>query len=209
MFGVDALTKEHCCVIVELAWLFGGQEAYAAVLCNACLHIGMPTEIVGKALCHIFALRNQVDVRRSMFPNLVVEQGIVGATQYDGIYVRVLRQQLPDVFLHKEIGSVAIVFTVLDEGNPHGAGLSCNTNVWIKFAYFNVVGLRADSARGGKDADMARLSNVADTLGSRANDTQHTPTGVDGWQVALLDSAQGLGRCSVAGQHNQRATHVE
>ena len=49
----------------------------------------------------------------------------------------------------------------------------------------------------------------AEGFHGRSYDAQHTPVGVDAWEVVLLDAAQGLGRGGVASQYDQVAAHSE
>ena len=209
MLGLNVAAEEDGGVLVEIEGVLSGQVTAVAASCDALLHLGMALQVVLEAVGHIFALCHQSDVTGTELAQFAQQEGIVCATEYDGVDVGVAREQLVDVFLNEVINTRTVVLLVLDQGNPHGAGLTGDSHAWVQFAYLYVVGVTADGALCGKDAYMAVAGETAYNLGCGTYDAQHTAIGINRGQVALLNGAQRLGRGRVAGQDDQRTPHLE
>ena len=209
MGGLDGLAKEDGGHVGKGFGLLGGEVAGGGALGEALLHVGVPTEIVGKAVGYVFALWHEAHGGGKGAAQLGEEEGIVGAAEDDGVDEGVALEELVDVLLYEVVGSGAVGLAVLDEWHPEGAGLAGDVDVGGEFVDFDVVGVAAYGAGGGKDADVACAGELAYGFGRGAYDAEHAPGGVDGGEVALLYGAQGLGGGRVAGEDDEGASHTE
>ena len=135
---------------------FGGEVAAGGTGGEAAAHGGMSVEIVVQTFGDVAALRHEGDAERGVLPDFVHEEGIVGATEDDGVDLRVEPEELVDVFLHEVVGAGVVVLVVFDEGHPHGAGDFGDDGAGVEAFDFDFVTLRTDGAFGGEDADVAR-----------------------------------------------------
>ena len=89
MLGLDVAAEEDGGVLVEVERVLGGQVTAVAASCDALLHLGMALQVVLEAVGHIFALGNKTDVAGTELTQFAQQQGIVGATEDDGVDVGV------------------------------------------------------------------------------------------------------------------------
>ena len=203
------LVQEHPGRIAELVGVLGGEVVDAAVSRTLALHLGMAYEIVAQARGHILALSHYAHPGVHIFHNLGHEQGVMGASEYDGIDVGIERHELVDALLYEIVGARAVGLVVLHERHPEGAGHARHADVREELVYLEVVAVALDGALGGQDAHVARLGERANDLGRGPDDAQHAPVGVYARQVVLLYCAQRLGRCRVASQYDEVAPELK
>ena len=177
--------------------------------CASGIHFGVAAEVVLQAFGHEFTLRDDGDALGHVASDFGQEQGVVCASQYDGVYLLVLLQEGVDILLYKVVGTFALRLAILHERHPHGAGLPAYADVGVELADLHHVGFGLDGAGRTQHADVAGVRQVADALHGGADDAQHTAVGAHRRQVVDLDAAQGLGRSGVAGQYHQMASQFE
>ena len=119
---LDRLVEENLSRLLELVRILGGEIVHLAVLGAVALHLGMAREIVNKAIGHILSLRNNFHALGQILANLGHEEGVVGATEDDGINLWVERHNLVDAFFHKVVGSWGVGFVVFNQWYPEGTG---------------------------------------------------------------------------------------
>lgn len=107
MTGMDGDTrKEYGSRGTEGVGRFCREVAGGCATSEQGIHFRMAAQVVGKAVGHIIALTYKADMLRSIAANLVVEQGVVGTTEDDGVYLLVLGQQGFDALTDKVVGSI-------------------------------------------------------------------------------------------------------
>ena len=79
--------------------------------------------------------------------------------------------------------------------------------IWEQFVYLHRVRLTLYGALCSQYTNVSRLGQIANRLCGRADDAQYAARGVEHGQVALLYGAQSLGRCCVASEYYEMATH--
>lgn len=104
--------------IGELVGALGGVEMRCGVAGKACVDFGMAGEVVGEAICHDVALREEAHAPGQDLLNLRGEEWIVGAGEHHGVDVMTLGHELVGVFADEVVGTGLIVFSILDEGDP-------------------------------------------------------------------------------------------
>ena len=78
--------------MLEYVYRLGGEESAGSLLGAEVVHLGVALHIVYKTLAYVFALCDDLDVFGGVPAYLVVEDGVVGAAQDDGVYLVVLGQ---------------------------------------------------------------------------------------------------------------------
>ena len=79
-------------MLLENIYRLGGKQAASASLCAERVHLGMATHIVSEAAPYILALHDDLDMLGSIAAYLVVEDGIVGTPEDDGVYLVIFGQ---------------------------------------------------------------------------------------------------------------------
>ena len=209
MVGLHVVAHEEAGGLVEALRVFGGEVAASGAAGAEGVHLGVAAEIVLKAAGYVFALGNNGDALGHGLAYLGQEEGEVGAAEYHEVYLRVALEKPANGLADEVVGAGPVVFEVFHQRHPHGAGLAGDGDVGEEFADFEVVGLGGDGTGGGENADVARAGEPAGDLGGGTDDAKHAAAGVETGQVVLLYGAQGLGRGGVAGQDDQRATHIK
>ena len=92
MLCLYILVEKHAREVGERLRILRGKICAFAAGGTPVGNLGMPFHIVGETFGHYASLTHHIDFRRSMVPDYVVEQRIVGACQYDGIYLAVFFQ---------------------------------------------------------------------------------------------------------------------
>ena len=207
--GFKGLAHEDGCLRLECLCLFRSQEACGASHRDALIHFRVAAEVVLQALCYVAALFDDVYVRRHVLAYLTKQQGIVCAAEDDAVDERVTAEQALYALADEVVRSWTVVFVVLYQRHPHGAGFSCHLNVGAELGNLQLVGMAAYGAWRGHDAHMTRSGYVADDLDGGTYHAQHASLRVEKGQVPLLDATQRLGRCGVAGQDDEVAALLE
>ena len=104
-FGFHMLTKENGSRLHKFVRTFRGQEAARAALRTQRFYFRMTLQVIFQAVGHVFSLGDDTHITRSIFQNLVQQQGIMRTPQNNGIYRRVFPEQVADALFHKIIGS--------------------------------------------------------------------------------------------------------
>lgn len=81
------------------------EEAGCGSPCDAGFHVGVTTEVVGKAAGYVLALGDEMDVGGRVLTDLVDEEGVVGAAEDDGVDERVALQELVDILADEIVGA--------------------------------------------------------------------------------------------------------
>lgn len=84
----------------------------------------MALQVVLQRCRHILSLRHYAHPGWHSLPQGVHQQRIVCATQYDGIYLRVLFQKLGYALSHKEVRPFAFCLARFHYGGPQRARLT-------------------------------------------------------------------------------------
>ena len=205
----DGAVEKDGCTLVELRRLLGSEQTKYPPTGYAMLHICVAEEIVLKAACNIVALRDNSNTFRDITADLVQKFGIMRAAEYDGIYQRVGRKHFVNLLSDEIVCTGPVGLTVFHQRNPHGTGYAGNADIGKKLGYLQIIGAGAYGAGSGKQAYVAAACDVSDTLCRGAYDAKNTIGGSKLGKILLLDSAEGLGRSSIAGQYDQGATLVE
>lgn len=129
MAGKNGGGEENGSRVGEFLCRLGGEVVARAARSKHIADGGMAVQVVaerkGDKVALGDALRRGI-VQPQPVVNLRFEQRIVGATEDDGINLRVLRKQSGQVLVHEIIRSLVEVFARFDEGYPHRARLLGN-----------------------------------------------------------------------------------
>ena len=60
VFGLDSVPQKEGRIVAENFRLFRGEETCRAAAGDAAFHFGMAAKIIGKAACHVTALRQHL-----------------------------------------------------------------------------------------------------------------------------------------------------
>ena len=191
--------QEHGSRFLEFLHRFRGQKLAAVVLGTPFVHIRMPFQIVFQTVADIFSLCYQADVCGCVLPDLLVEQGLVCTSQYDGIYFRVFFQQVIHVLLDEIVGSRRIEFIVFHQGYPKRAGHTGNLDVWIELMDFQRVRFGFDGTCCCQNTYMTCFRQFSKRFGCRTDNSQYTTLRRQVWQIILLNAAERFGRSRIAG----------
>ena len=179
--------------LLELVGVLGGQVVGGGALGAFLLYLGMALQILLKTLGHVLALGDDADSGGEVLQDFGHQQGVVGATEDDGVNLRILAHNLIDALLHEIVGTGGVGFIVLHQRHPEGTGHTADLDVGVQLLDLEVITLALDGSLGGEDAHVAALREAADDFGSGADDTQHPTVWVELGQVVLLDGAEGFG----------------
>lgn len=205
--GGDGGVEEEGGHAAEAGGILGGEVGGCAATAAAAFHLGVPTQVVGKAVGHDCTLLDDGDARWHVLPDFGGNQRVVGAAEYYAVDVGALCKQCVGVFFHEIVGTRAVGFLALDERHPQWAFLpECFEPSAVHLFYFHVVGTALDSSGSAEYADVAVTGDFTYFLHGGADYAQHAASGVDCWQVVLLYRAKSLGRCCVASQYHKLAT---
>ena len=180
-----------------------------ASLGEALLHFGMAEKVVLKAGCYVLALRDDGDSCGDVEHDFVEQQGVVCATEDDGVDEWVFRHEFVDAVLHEIIGTWFVKFAVFNERNPHRTSESCDAETRVKFLDFELVAFALDGAFRGENADVVIARNVAHDFCGWDDDSEDSTVGGVLRKIVLLDGAQCLGGGCVASEDDEGTTHLE
>ena len=169
VFSVNGLVEEAGGRGSEAVGVLGGEETGSTPSCDAGFHVGVTTEVVGKAAGYVLALRDEMDVGGRVLTDLVDEEGVVGAAEDDGVDERVTLQELVEILADEIVGTGRVGLAVLDEGHPHRTCLTGDDDVWGEFGQLERVGVAADGSLRSHDADMAGAREGGHNLNSRTH----------------------------------------
>lgn len=119
LFQCDAidlyrLVEEDGGVLTKNVGRLGGEESASAMLGTKAIHLRMAAHIVGEATTYIVALHNDLDVLGCVVAYLIVEDGVVCATEDKGVYLVVLSEQVVDMAADKVVCPFALRLTILN-----------------------------------------------------------------------------------------------
>ena len=149
--------------------MLSGEETGSTPSCDAGFHVGVTTEVVGKAAGYVLALRDEMDVGGRVLTDLVDEEGVVGAAEDDGVDERVTLQEQVEILAYEIVGTGRVGLAVLDEGHPHRTCLPGDDDVRGEFGQLERVGVAADGSLCSHDADMAGAREGGHNLNSRTH----------------------------------------
>ena len=90
--GIDGLIDKHTGQWGEVVRVLGGEVFACAALAAMTLDFRVTLQVVGKAVCHDGPLLDNIHALGHILVDFVDEQGIVGATQDDGVYFGAIPQ---------------------------------------------------------------------------------------------------------------------
>ena len=169
VFSVNGLVEEAGGRGSEAVGVLGGEETRSTPSCDAGFHVGVTTEVVGKAAGYVLALGDEMDVSGRVLTDLVDEEGVVGAAEDDGVDERVTLQELVEILAYEIVGTGRVGLAVLDEGHPHRTCLTGDDDVWGEFSQLERVGVAADGSLRSHDADMAGAREGGHNLNCRTH----------------------------------------
>ena len=138
-------------------------------------------------------------------PDLVFEDGIVGAAQDQGVHALKGGQ----VAAQDQAGAFPLLLAALDDGHQERTGLLDDRNLRVQFLQLQIEGLGDHGALGGDHPD-ALVAGPGHGLFHRGDQHPQDPeAGVAFRQPDLLDAPQGPGRGGVAGQDDEAAALAE
>jgi glutamate racemase len=129
--------------------------------------------------------------------------------QYTPSHIRVFLQDGINVFLDEIVGSVTVVFLVLYQWHPHGAGHSCDLNVRKNLFNFQRIGFGAYGAGCGQQTNVPVTGDFTDAFHGGAYYSQYAAGRIHVRKVVLLDAAERFGGSRIAGQDDQRAAQLK
>ena len=106
------LTKENGSRFRKFVRAFRGQETARAALRTQRFYFRMALQVILQAIGHVLPLGDDTHITRSVFQNLVQQQGIMRTPQNNGIYRRVFPEQVADALFHKISAPGEIVFVI-------------------------------------------------------------------------------------------------
>ena len=124
MCDFDVFLEEDSGGFTEFLARLGCEVLAGTLFCDTVLHLRMSLEVGFEALCYVFTLRHQCYTGGCVLPNLWKKEWIVCATENDCVDEWVGMQEFIDAVFYEVIGSGSVVFSVFNERNPHGTGLS-------------------------------------------------------------------------------------
>ena len=155
MAYLDIVIQEDAGTLLEAVGILCREETCHTALRAAGVHIGMPTEIVGKALYYKVALRYDADAVRNGLSQRRHQQGIVGAAKDDGVDIRVFVEELHDSFPHKIVGTIAAGLSGFYYCCPQRTCLSADFDIGEELGHLKLITHRANGAFGSDIANMA------------------------------------------------------
>ena len=206
---LNLLAHENGRFRAERFCLFSGEEMCRASLREPPFHLRMACEVAAQALGHIAALLDDSHALGHELADLAKQQGIVCAAQDDTVDEGVATKQILDALAHEIICSGTVVFLVLHQGHPHGAGFARHLDVRTELGELQLVGVAANGALRGHDAHMTALRHLAHNLHGGPYHAQNPSLGVQPGEVVLLNASQSLCRSGVASQNDQMATSLK
>ena len=112
------LMKEHGGALLETLGRLGGVVLCGAVSAAMPRHNGVAVKVIGKRCRDVFALCHDAYVRRGDTAEGVHQQGLVRATEYDGVDKGVFVKKLHDAFANKVFRSLAFRLACLHYCRP-------------------------------------------------------------------------------------------
>lgn len=207
--GTDPRTVKKTGMGVKIRGIAGCIKAGLPSTAACLLDLRMPLQVIGQAFCYDRTLGDNPDIRWHKLTYLIDQQRIMCAGQEYAINLAIPGKQVNDMLLDKIIRAGRMMFIVLDQGNPHRAGLLFYPATREKLGYFDEV--RTGSYRAGcsHNPDMPRLGISPNDFGGWPDNAQHFFVLADPWQVVLLYRSERFGRCGIACQDDQLATLAE
>lgn len=129
--------------------------------------------------------------------------------QYDRIYKWVGGKHLVNLLVYEIVGTWRVCLVVLHQWYPHGAGNARDMDVGVQLGNLHIVGTRTDGSWSSEYTYMPAVCYVADTLCRRTYDAEYTVIRGKYRKISLLDGAQCLGRCGIAGKYDQWTAFTE
>ena len=207
VFGLDSVSQKEGRIVAENLRLFCGEETCRAATGDTAFHFGMAAKIIGKAACHVTALRQHLYRDGQILTDFGQKKGIMRTAKNEGVNQRVAAHQIVQIEPHEIIGTRRKMLVVLHQRHPHGACLACHLEMGPELGNLHLVSVAADGTLCGHNAYMRRLGQMAHALGCGSHHAQDAAVGVEHGKVVLLDGAKRLCRCGVARQDYQMATH--
>ena len=118
VFYLDLLMQKNSGVVLKLFFALGGEVMAGSVLGALAVDLGVTGQIMLKTRCHISALWHHTNTLGHMPKDALHQQGIVGAAQNDGIYLRVELHEGIDSLGYEIVGTLAFGLVCLDYGRP-------------------------------------------------------------------------------------------
>ena len=87
---MNVLIKKDGGITFEDFARLGGKELACTLFGAKAVHLRMTLHVVYKALAYVFSLFDYLDIRRSILTDFIIEDGVMGATKNNGIYLIVL-----------------------------------------------------------------------------------------------------------------------
>lgn len=169
VFSVNGLVEEAGGRGGEAVGVLGGEETGSTPSCDAGFHVGVTTEVVGKAAGYVLALRDEMDVSGRVLTDLVDEEGVVGAAEDDGVDERVTLQELVEILADEIVGAGRVGLAILNEGHPHRTCLTSDDDVGGELGQLERVGVAANGSLRSHDADMAGARKGGHNLNCRTH----------------------------------------
>ena len=176
----------------------------------------MAREPVGQTLGDQLALRDELDRRWDDGADRRQEQGVVRAPEQHARRRVGAGEEGIEVLVQVVVDPRSLPLARLHERHPQGAGLFEQAQMGRQLGELERVRARCDRARGAQHRHGSRRQRrpghagngpgrqPGQGLGRRAHHAQNTAIRPVHRQVALLQGAQRLRRCRVAGQQDQR-----
>lgn len=178
----------------------GGEEETGGIAGTDVFDLGVAEKVVGEAACYPLALRHQAYGGWEESAQLRQKEWIVGATEYDDVYERVQAEELACVVAHEEVGSGTFVLEVFYYRDEHWGGQGCECDVGEELLDLDGVGTGVNGTSCGEQSDVAAFGECADNFGCGTNYSEYPARRCQMGQVVLLDRAERLGACGVAGE---------
>ena len=195
--------------IRKLGGGLGRKEMAGASFGELSIHLRMAGEVIDQADGYTLSLGKEGDRLGQEGAYLTGQEGIMGATQDQGIDQRIGLQQVIEVLTDEIVGSGRVELVVLDQGDPHRAGLSRDLDMGEELANLNGIRMGGDGAGGAHNADMLASADAIHTFDRWTDHAQHPSIGIPCGQIALLDGAKRLCGGRVASQDDQLATGLK
>ena len=170
---VDVFVKEDESAFLEFLRILCGQVAAGSPFRASMLHLGMATEVVGKAVGNIFALGDDFDAAGHVFQDFIQQQRVMGASEDDGVNLGIGHEELVNALLDKIVGSGRVHLVVFYQWHPEGACHAADSDVRGELLYFELIALALDGSLGGEDAHMSRLGKLTDDFRRGADDAEN------------------------------------